>query len=168
MSGRFSGLIPIFLAKKSLYPLIKTSVEICLFYGGLVLLRWGLLSVWELLILVILVSCNLALLISRYRFFKQEQFIWKLGIKSFLIPSSGLLLMGWYLWRWWHLADLLLKAGLVPFLVSFVLFLDYLEREFHGEMVVLSQKEAILAFLHRFTFLLFPLFLSLFFNLLKL
>jgi hypothetical protein len=168
MSSRFGGLIPLFLAKKSLYPFIKTSVEICLFYGGLVIIRWGLLSVWELLILGLAVGCNLALLISRYRFFKQEQFIWKLGSKSFLIPSSGLLLMGWYLWRWWHLADLLLKAGLVPFLVSFVLFLDYLEREFNGEMVALSQKEAIFAFLHRFTFFLFPPVLAVVFKLLNL
>jgi hypothetical protein len=49
---------------------------------------------------------------------------------------------------------------MIPFFVSVVLFLDYLERQFHSE--------AVIAFFQRAAFIPFPIFLSVLFNLLNL
>jgi hypothetical protein len=168
MSGRIGGLIPLLLRKTTLFTALKTFTEIGLFYGGLVLLRFGFISVWELLLLSLAVGGTLAPLISRFGFSKKEQVIWKSAKRSFFLPSAGLFLVGWFLWRWWHLPEVLFKAGLIPFFVSVVLFLDYIERQFHSEAVIAFQQEAVIAFFQRAAFIPFPIFLSVLFNLLNL
>ena len=99
MSGRIGGLIPLLLRKTTIFTALKTFTEIGLFYGGLVLLRFGFISVWELLLLSLAVGGTLAPLISRFGFSKKEQVIWKSAKRSFFLPSAGLFLVGWFLWR---------------------------------------------------------------------
>jgi hypothetical protein len=164
MSGRVGGLIPLLIRKKTLFPALKTLTEIGLFYTGLVLLRSRWLSVWELLVLGLATGNICALLFCRYRFSQEQQVLWNLAKRAFFLPSGVGFIVGWYLWRYWYLPEILLKAGLIPFIVSFLLFLDYLEREFHSQMVVVAQREEIISFFHRGAFLLFPLTLSVIFN----
>ncbi|WP_013320628.1 hypothetical protein [Gloeothece verrucosa] len=156
MSTNISGLIPLLLRKSTILPALRIFVEISLFYGGLVLPHYMVISPEEIFLLSVAFGGQIALLICRFRFSDDDRAVWKLGKKSFFIPCAILFVLGWWLWRWWYLPKFLLKAGLTIFLVSTLLCLQHLERELTPEITI--------AFLSQAAFIPFPLFLSILFN----
>ncbi|WP_013321063.1 hypothetical protein [Gloeothece verrucosa] len=160
MSTKISGLIPLLLRKSTILPAMRTFVEISLFYGGLISPHYMVISPEEIALLSVAFGGIVALLISRFRWNDHDVALWKLSKRSFFIPCAILFVLGWWLWRWWHLPSLLLKAGLTIFLVSTVLSLQHLESELTPEIAI--------AFLRRAAFIPFPIFLSILFNFFKL
>ncbi len=160
MKKRIGGLIPLVFRRSTLYSIGRTLAEIGLFALGLVLIRRASVSPNELFRLSVAIGSIAAVLVSFFRSPNGDRSLWKLATKAFFLPSAGLFLMGWALAKWAGLSPVLMKAGLVSFLVSAALLLQYIERD-------LSEEEGI-AILRRAVFLPFPIFLAVLFNSLRL
>ena len=93
------------------------------------------------------------------RTFEGSQAIWQLGKRSLFIPSALLFILGWSLFRWADLPDILFKAGLTSFFISIFLCLQDLERDLTPETAI--------AFFQLALFIPFPVFLSIVFNILQ-
>jgi hypothetical protein len=143
--SRIGGFLPLILRSSLPKRVLRVLADCGSFALGYWLAGSGCFAPWELVLAVLAVGGSVAFLKARLQ---GRIAIWQLGKRVSFLPSAGLFLVGWLLFRYAGLPSLFFKAGLVVFCVSCVLAVERLEKDLEeGDAIHLID----LAFLSSFS-----------------